>query len=243
MTNVVVNKPRKGPKVFTIVMSMADLVWMGVGAALALTVFFVFGLLVGRGYFPADEGMQAGANPQADQAQLHAQGETTEEPEVLKPEELSYPDKLSPSSKPKPKPEPDQTGEQAPGEQASGTDEPVADQATADAMTGDQTGEQAEAETAEQPAEQDEPDPNEPQFDYIYQVAAFKEQSMAQDLADRLAGQGLVSEVKTGENKGVTWHRVRVLFTGTPPQTRELRDSVFEITKVKPVLVSKKPLE
>ncbi len=234
MTNpkVVVNTPRKGPKVFTVVLTATDLIWMGVGAALALTIFFVFGLLVGRGYFPVQEEYQT---PQ----ELREQAEQAE-PEVLRPEELTYPERIG-EQKPKPKPKPAAASE---ANATEATAEPAPETAA-------ETAPETVPEAAEQPAEQAEPaqieqapaDPDEPVFDYVYQVAAFKEQAMAQDLAAKLGAKGLTTDIAEGSNQGVTWYRVRVLHTGTPPSTRELRDAVFEITQVKPMLVSKNPTQ
>ena len=239
MTNpkVVVNKPRKGPKVFTVVFTATDLIWMGVGAALALTIFFVFGLLVGRGYFPAQEEYLV-------QGQMHpAEQQPQVEPEVLRAEELTYPERIS-EQRPKPKPAmaANATAVAEPGQEGAG----AVNGTTAEmpAETGEEgvaiespgTGETAG--TVETPADADEL-----VFNYIYQVAAFKEQAMAQDLSAKLAAKGMTSDIAQGENKGVIWYRVRVLHTGTPPSTRELRDAVFEITKVKPMLVSKKPAQ
>ncbi|MGE4551702.1 MAG: SPOR domain-containing protein [Desulfovibrionaceae bacterium] len=218
---VVVTTPRKGPKIFNITLTIADVVWMCAGLAIALTIFFVFGLLVGRGYVPSEP---VAAQAPAQEAAGEAANQTEAEPAVLKPEELAYPEKLAEAPPVVVQPEPEAAAEPAGKPEAK-----------PEAKT--ETAVQAKPEAAKPAAV--EPVPGEVLYDYVYQVAAFRDLPAAEGLRDRLAAEGLQAEVRTVETKGVTWNRVRVLFTGSPTQTRPLRETITRITKIKPVLVGK----
>ena len=77
-------------------------------------------------------------------------------------------------------------------------------------------------------------------YNYVYQVAAFKDGAQAEALRGKLAAKGLEAAVAKGSVKGQVWHRVQVLFTGTPSQTDPLRDTVQQVTGQKPIRLSKK---
>lgn len=192
----------------------------GVGV-LALTFFFVMGILIGRGYRP-----EADVPPLQEIMPGSEHGRTvgeTQPPKVLTLEELDYQDRLKaspqqlldtpdaaapkPASKPAPKPAP----------RAESAPEPV----------------RAEP-VASEPAR-----PGEPVFDYVYQVASFRKVDMARSLRDKLAGAGLNARVESGEAKGSTWHRVQVLHHGTPASTADMKAVLAKFGIGKPLLKKK----
>ena len=79
-------------------------------------------------------------------------------------------------------------------------------------------------------------------YRYVYQVAAFPDQFAAQEFRTKLAGLGLGSGLEqTTDGKGRTWHRVLVNFTGTPEDTRGLKDKLASLGVAKPIMRDKKP--
>ncbi|HMM40247.1 MAG TPA: SPOR domain-containing protein, partial [Desulfovibrio sp.] len=86
---------RKGePKTYSYTFALPQLVGLGAGLAVALTVFFVLGILIGRGYRPEAEVPElARIMPVPVPANA-----TAPEPQVLKPEELHYMEQLTQTS-------------------------------------------------------------------------------------------------------------------------------------------------
>jgi DedD protein len=188
---------------------------VGVGV-LALTFFFVMGILIGRGY-----------RPEADIPQLepimpsneHGQAAGQEPPTILTPEELDYQERLQaptemdaiePAPKPKPKPAP-------------------------------KSEKKAEAKPAPKPEPVDTAPvrPGEPVYDYVYQVAAFRKVEMAEELGKKLEAAGLTTNITAGDAKGSTWYRVQVLHSGTPASTDRMREILAGFGIQKPLLKKK----
>jgi hypothetical protein len=194
----------------------------GVGV-LALTFFFVMGILIGRGYRPeADVPPLKEIMPDSE----HGQVAETKPPKVLTLEELDYQDRLKaspqqmldtpdePAAKPAPKPEP----------KPAAKPEPKPEPAAA-----------AQPETVKTAPAQ----PGEPVYDYVYQVASFRKADMAGALRDKLAAAGLNARVESGEAKGSTWHRVQVLHHGTPASTSDMKAVLAKFGIGKPLLKKK----
>jgi hypothetical protein len=200
-----------------------------VGAGiLALTFFFVMGILIGRGYRPeADVPPLGEFMPGSEHGQL---GEEQAKPTILTAEELEYPERLKaspdmimdtqpePPAPPAPKPAPAQT--QKPAQVVTATPAPAP---------------AAKAEPAKAAQEQS----GEPVFDYVYQVASFRKVEMARSLADRLTAAGLRTTVDSGEANGSTWHRVHVLHHGTPASTADMKAVLSGFKIDKPLLKKK----
>lgn len=208
-----------------------------VGAGiLALTFFFVMGILIGRGYRPETDVPPLGQlMPQSEHGQLGAE---PEKPTILQAEELEYPERLKAS--------PDKIMDTHPMETAlkpAAQTPPVQTPAQAPAPV------QAQQAQAAQPATQPAPTPaapataagqdGEPVFDYIYQVASFRQKDMAQALAGKLAAAGLKTGVESGEVSGATWHRVQVYHQGTAASTGSMRAVLAKFGIDKPLLRKK----
>ncbi|WFS62923.1 SPOR domain-containing protein [Pseudodesulfovibrio thermohalotolerans] len=198
-----------------------------VGAGvLALTFFFIMGILIGRGYRPeADVPPLQDIMPSAEHGRL---AEEASPPKVLTLEELDYQDRLkaspqqmldtpveepktAPKPKPKPEPKPEVKPEAAP----------------------------AKAETAAPVPVQ----PGEPVFDYVYQVASFRKAEMARSLSAKLSAAGLNSRVESGEAKGSTWLRVQVVHRGTPASTSQMKTVLAKYGIDKPLLKKKSAVQ
>lgn len=246
MNKIMPGKRSRDPKTYTVTLRTADMVWMGVGAALALSIFFLFGLLIGRGYVATapeegdpgqsmhavqDSGPGGIAGGVVDmngtQALADDQKEQPAAPVVLQPEDLNYPEKLAQNHPGVPSGPTESAKSAAKGQKSAAP-------AKSAKPAPDEGPEEGAAFDASQPA------PGESSFRYVYQVAAFKDAAQAKVLAQRLAAKGMSTDVAEASVKGQTWHRVQVLFTGTPSQTEPLRAAIEGITGQKPIRVSKK---
>ncbi|WP_272699101.1 SPOR domain-containing protein [Desulfovibrio sp. Fe33] len=204
-----------------------------VGAGvLALTFFFIMGILIGRGYRPeADVPPLRDIMPSAEHGRL---AEDASPPTVLTLEELDYQDRLkaspqqmldTPAEEPKaaPKPEPKPETKPEPKPEVKPAPEPAPEPA------------QAAAPAAVQPGE--------PVFDYVYQVASFRKMDMARSLSDKLSAAGLNARVESGEAKGATWHRVQVVHRGTPASTSQMKTVLAKYGIDKPLLKKKSAVQ
>ena len=200
-----------------------------VGAGvLALTFFFVMGILIGRGYRPeADVPRLQEIMPGKEHGELA--GEPVK-PEILKPEELEYPDRLKEAPE---KIMDQQEAEPQPAE-AAPRPAPQAEPATTETAKPDAGPERPEV-FKPAPAM-----PGEPVFDYVYQVASFRKVEMAEALSAKLAAAGLRTNIESADAKGATWHRVQVLHHGTPASTDGMKAVLEKHAIGKPLLKKKK---
>lgn len=189
----------------------------------ALTFFFVMGILIGRGYRPEADIPQLG--PMMPGKEHGALADEKQAPTVLTPEELEYPDRLK------------ATAAQIMDESAAQPDtksksttpkpEPVKPKAAEPVKIEAKAVESAPAQSGD------------PVFDYVYQVASFKQASMAEALSSKLVASGLRTRIQTGEAKGTTWHRVQVLYHGTPASTADMKAVLAKHGIKKPLLKKK----
>ena len=218
-------KPSKPPRVFSFTLSLPGLISAVGSGILALSFFFVMGILIGRGYRPESDVPQLGEiMPTKEHGQLT---EEPRKPEILKPEELGYPDRLKaepekvmeqPEAKPEPAAKPEAKPEVKP--------------------------EPAKAKAPEIKPEAFKPadDSGEEVFDYVYQVASFRKAEMAEALSDKLVAAGLRTAIASGDVNGSTWHRVQVLHHGRPASTAGMKEVLAQFGIERPLLKSKKPL-
>ncbi|MDD4951996.1 MAG: SPOR domain-containing protein [Desulfovibrionaceae bacterium] len=209
---VKIPKEKAPPKTYTFILSLPGLISAGGGLVLALTVFFILGILIGRGYRPeADVPELARIMPVQEFGNL-----TSEAPvEVLRPEDLQYPERLS------------QTPAQAAAKAAADKAEV---QAKAQPKVQAKAGEQAAA-------------PGGRAYDYVYQAASFRKLDMAEDLRQKISAVGLKTRIDTSQVSGTTWHRVMVLFRGTPEQTGGMKEKLSAFNIKKPLLREKTPVK
>ena len=209
---------------YTYAFTLPGLLVFGGAMVLALTAFFILGILIGRGYRPEADVPELARIMPAPTAQANATA--AGQPQVLKAEDLDYMDRL------KRKPESPEAADQASaGAKPSPAAKPAKPIPTAQAA----------------PAETATPTPAPPAmvgeqvYDYVYQAASFRKRDMAQALADKIAATGLTTEVSSGDVGSNTWHRVMIRFHGTPSQTDEMRDKLRPFGIDKPLLRGKTP--
>ena len=210
---VKVPKLNAAKRTYSFTLSLPGMISAVGAGVLALTFFFVMGILIGRGYRPeADIPQLQPIMPSNEHGQVTAQ----EPPKVLTPEELDYQDRLKaptemdaiePAPKPAPKPE----------------------------------KKKAEVKPAPKPEPADSAParPGEPVYDYVYQVAAFRKVEMAEGLGKKLEAAGLSTNITAGDAKGSTWYRVQVLHSGTPASTDQMREILAKFGIQKPLLKKK----
>lgn len=240
-----VNRRRQDRRAYTFTLTMGDVIWACVGAAFALTVFFLFGVLVGRGYVPVEpvETTQSEVSthgqleaPSAQVAQEESAPEPAPEAGVLKAEDLAYQDQLEKTGDPEPTPEAAII--------ADSTDDVKADATKPSATRADTPEESVAAEPVQEgmynPDALTAPRPGEKVYDYIYQAAALQNQPAAEELAAKLQAKNINAKVVVGKTSSATWYRVQIPFKGTPTQTRTLRAAIKLVTGEKAVKVSKK---
>jgi len=223
--SIKVPKIKVSKKTYDFSLSLPGMISAVGAGVLALTFFFVMGILIGRGYRPeADVPQLKEIMPTKQHGQI---GEGPIQPEILKAEELEYADRV--------KQDPSKIMNQPEATKTNKTEQPK------------QTAKPEAKPTApEQPAVIAQPSPakpGEPVYDYIYQVASFKKQEMAQALSNKLASGGLTPEVKSGDVKGTTWYRVYVNHRGTPDSTAVMKATLAQNGIGKPLMRKKTPVE
>lgn len=198
-----------------------------VGAGvLALTFFFVMGILIGRGYRPeADVPQLNEIMPTKEHGQI---AEAQEKPEILKAEELDYPSRLKQS----PEKVMDQPTPEAKKAQAKVENKPEAPAPVKETKAKDKP---IKPEVYQPEA----PKPGEAVFNYIYQVASFRKAEMAEALSTKLVAAGLRTAIESAEAKGKTWYRVQVLHHGTPESTAGMKAVLTKQGMGKPLLKKK----
>lgn len=200
-----------------------------VGAGvLALTFFFVMGILIGRGYRPEADVPQLQEIMPNKQHGVIAEG--PEKPEILKLEELEYPDRL--------KEEPEKVmetvkPEKTEPEAAASKPETKAEPEAVSPEPQPEKTPQARSAEAEQSAS------GEKVYNYVYQVASFRKPEMAEALSAKLVKDGLRTGIESGSAKGSTWHRVVVHYHGTPSSTAEMKAVLAKYGIGKPLLKEK----
>jgi len=193
---------------------------VGIGV-LALTFFFVMGILIGRGYRPEADVPQLG-----EIMPVREHGVAVEEPvkpEILKPEELEYPERLKASP------------------------EKMMEDGQAVAEVKKVVAQKAKTAASPKPAAQEKPEvykptpakDGEPVYDYTYQVASFRKADMAEALSAKLVDAGLRTNISSGEAKGSMWYRVQVLHHGTPASTADMKAVLARHGIGKPLLRKK----
>jgi cell division septation protein DedD len=212
---------------------------------LALTLFFILGVLVGRGHRP-----EAAVPVVANMMPREPMARPAATPEVLKPEELTYADQLIKRSdgqatgrtidkaepaKPEAAKSEAKKDAKAETKKEDKRDEKKAVEKLADQKTADKKA-------ADKKAAEKKPDPDSQRYDYAYQVATFPDAEAAKAYLKRVKGMGIKGDIETGTTNGKSWHRVVVFFQGTPTDTRGLKEKLGTLGAQKLVMRSKTPI-
>jgi hypothetical protein len=216
-------------RAYTFRLTFSRLLTSVIVALIGLGWVFMLGVMAGRGY-----------NPDAKLQELTGrvlrgrQASAVQEPpqEILRPEELNFGAAL------RDKPLHNSTAAMGP----SALPHPPAgrtNNATANSVAGNATAVQIEQHPGQPVPQGAQP----VRFDFVYQVAAFRDAAQADTLRERLEGEG----VRTGMDKspardGKSLYKVLVMRRGTEDDDRQLL-AVFERLKLGPPLLrSKKPV-
>lgn len=255
--------PSVSGKQYTISMGFGGFASLVAGLALALSLFFVLGVLVGRGHKPETAvPVVAGIMPKEAVPTVPPPPQ-----EVLKPEELSYSEHLGqqhdgpaparaidagspkPQARPAAKPaaksaaKPAATPEPKPAPVAAAKAGTAAPGKAATAPVDGKVDRLAAAAVAKAQGKkagpEAKPDPDSRRYDYAYQTATFPDADSARSHLKRIKALGLKGDVETGQTDGRNWHRVVVFFQGTPTDTRALKAKLASIGVQKLVMRSK----
>ena len=210
-----------GAKTYDFSLSLPGMISAVGAGVLALTFFFVMGILIGRGYRP-----EIDVPPLNSIMPTNQHSRITEDslkPEVLKAEELEYPERL--------KAPPNTRMDEQPTPETKKPEPKSEIKTVRPAASGPKKAEVFEPTPAK---------PGESVYDYIYQVASFRQPEMAEALSARLVAAGLRTAVEAGKAKGSTWHRVQVLYHGTPASTAGMKAVLAKQGLGKPLLKKKK---
>lgn len=80
-------------------------------------------------------------------------------------------------------------------------------------------------------------------FNYVYQVAAYKDGGMSDKLASRLKTVGLKARTEKSVENGTTWYKTVVDFRGSPDDTNSLRAKLKDQGLTRLILRSKVPVK
>lgn len=238
-TPIKLRDPHNQGRSYTYSFTFGGLATLVAALTLALTLFFVLGVLVGRGHRPE------AAVPPIARIMPTEPSANADSAEILKAEELQYGESLAAKgTEPTPSKPIDQVERKAP-EKAKA---PEGDKKAAEKKSTDKAAEKlAEKKTAEaaKTAEKEadkEAEKDTKRYDYIYQAGSFPEQEQAKSFLKKVKAAGLPkASIETGTVGGKPWYRVVVPFQGTPIETRGLKTKLGGIGVTKIVMRSKKP--
>lgn len=220
-----------GKRKIIITASPAACSGLAVVSLLCFVWVFVFGLIVGRGYQPEEalpklKQIMPAPRPEAAASSASAVAtseETKPSQQVIKPEDLAFYDQL------KKDPAPARASKPAPAK-------PVASAAQAKPVA---TPAKVESPVAPPKSEAKQ---DSIRYSYVYQAAASKDRDAAENLKSRIESSGLQSRIESVTTSGATWHRVLVLFRGTPEDTNTMKDTLQNLGINKLLLKEKTPL-
>lgn len=227
-----IKEPGSSGRTYTFNCTFGGLAALATAATLALSLFFVLGVLVGRGHRPE------AAIPPIDRIMpTENQARSAPSPEILKAEELQYSEQLGQKG---PEAQParpiDKVERKAPEKPKAETQNPKAEALAAIKKDEKKPGK------AEQAGKTDQKDEDTRRYDYIYQAASFPTQDEAKAFLKRVKAQGLKADIETGSASGKAWYRVVVFFQGTPADTRGLKEKLGGLGVPKPLMRAKTPV-
>lgn len=216
-----IKEPGAPDRTYTFNCSFGGLAAMATLATLALSLFFVLGVLVGRGHRPES------AIPQIERIMpTEAIPSPGPSAEILKAEELQYSEQLA------------KKGPEATLSKSIDAEErPKAPEKAAEVKKGEKAAAPAKPEAKSEAKAEDNT-----RYDYAYQVASFPDENQAKDFLKRVKAKGLKASIENGTANAKPWFRVVVFFRGTPEETRGLKEQLAALGAAKPLMRGKTPL-
>lgn len=231
------SQPRRVTFSLTIPQFLSSLLAIAVGCVW----IFLLGVILGRGFIPEthipelERMMPQGHPGQAARVIAGDAGPQTPEaapetkpvpPQVIPPEDLAYRDSLKQKPPARSAPQPPKPSPAKQAKPASGQTAPV----------------KTEAQAKTEARSQKQPDKPEAQiFNYVYQVAAYKEAGQSDALAAKLKRSGINARTEKEVSGGVTWYKTLINFKGTPDDTGKLREQLKAHKMERLLLRSKTP--
>jgi len=226
-SSIKLKDPGAHGRTYTFNCTFGGLAALATAATLALSLFFVLGVLVGRGHRPES------AIPPIERIMPTESPAARPADEILKAEELQYSEQLA------------KKGPEAQlAKPIDAVERKAPDKAKApDAKKGETSPAKPEAKAGAKPdAKAEAKDPDTQRYDYTYQVASFPDQAEAQAFLKRVKAAGLKGSIENSTANGKPWHRVVVFFRGTPEETRSLKEKLAALGASKPLMRGKTPL-
>lgn len=222
-------QPAEGAPRFTLRLSGHGATALGVVLLVAVCWSFFMGFMVGRGQNPEQHiGRMAG---------LNAQAPAPPEPTPAAPPSPPPAQEAAPPAEPATATAPEDPGAPSLDERAASYPfaKPSGSALTAWGIApGAPTGGGAAPAPAARPLPQAQPD--DPQFDFVYQVAAFRSTADAEALRARLEGQG----IRSRREKNGKLSLVLVHLRGTDRDAAGLKETLAGLRLGAPILVSRK---
>lgn len=247
---------RSQGRVYSLAFTLPKLIFGVLFGALALTWVFIFGIMLGRGHKPEEK------VPKLAQIMPSALSRnTTMAPpppaEVLRPDELKYQDSLKGRTVASAPPRVAETPKAKAAETKSGkADAKKSPQPSAKDQPGKTVAKEKAKADATPPAATKvdgkaadknktvKPEPaTAGRYDYVYQVAAFKDGPPAEAMRGKLQASGLKPTVEKEKDGATTWYRILISFRGKPEDTRGMRETLAKNGISRVILRSKKALE
>ena len=217
-----IKDPGAPGRMYTFNCSFGGLAAMATAVTLALSLFFVLGVLVGRGHRPES------AIPQIERIMPTEKAPSPgPSPEILKAEDLQYSEQLA------------QKGSEATLAKSIDAEKPKAPEKAAEAKKDEKAPVKPDAKAATKPEAK--PEDN-TRYDYAYQVASFPDENQAKAFLKQVKAKGLKASIENGAANNKPWFRVVVFFRGTPEETRGLKEKLAALGAAKPLMRSKAPL-
>jgi cell division septation protein DedD len=226
-------------RTYTFNCTFGGLAAMATAATLALSLFFVLGVLVGRGHRPES------AIPQIERIMpTEAPLKSGPSAEILKAEELQYSEQLAKKGPEAQPTKPIDAVERKAPEKAKAPDKAKAPEKAADAKKSEKTAQAKPAakSDAKPEAKASAKDEDTTRYDYTYQAASFPDEDQAKAFLKRVRGAGLKASIENGTANAKPWFRVVVFFRGTPAETRGLKEKLAHLGVPKPLMRGKTPL-
>lgn len=260
------NNGKTTGKRYSFEMSRTGLIGISAALVLAMVWVFIFGVLIGRGYSP-EQAVPELSSLMPGQAEASAEPDAVE---IIQPEQLEFMDRLSEGTVPPPPADPPlaedhagDTGDTGDSGDSSATDvrdsleqaikvkQPVpapkekAGPGSKDVAVADPEPKKTQTPPPpKDPAPDSTPntiDPEQMVYNYVYQVASFKDKEAAARFNEKVKGLGLDARIDKAESSGSTWYRVNVHFQGKPEDTRGMKDKLKTLGVDKPIMRAKDP--
>lgn len=240
---------RGGKKhVITFSLSPAQLLSSIGGFGIVLVWVFILGVILGKGYAPEAHIPELEKlmpkNEQADTLRVitpdnSAGGADVDEgsentSSVIPPEDMAYRQSLKGSA------------QQSPPAASRGQNPPAAQQQPTRTTPPAAAQQQGAAQAGQPATQQNTPSRIQPAdsqiYDYVYQVAAYRDQASCDALVQKLGRNGFKASTEKSDNNGSVWYKTLIHFRGAPDDVDKLREGLAAHKLDRLIMRSKTPV-